>query len=229
MRAETALIIYGSPKGMKGSAANIGDYFADRLQEKGLRVEKVAANRSIADHNERERLLSGFDRADLVLICFPLYVDTLPSGLLAALKVICENGSRMSKRERMLAAECHCGFPESSQTDTAIRSCRHFADRMGMSFAGGIGLCQGGMIGQAPLTGFKYAKKHLPLLDRALDSMVEGEAIPEDLIVGLKRPFVPPRMYVLFANLGWNSMARRHGVRGRITARPFDKERASGH
>ncbi|NTW38161.1 MAG: NAD(P)H-dependent oxidoreductase, partial [Syntrophobacteraceae bacterium] len=100
MKAEKALIIYGSPKGMKGSAANLADYFASKLQEKGLQVEKVGAYRSLTNAEEKGRLLDGFDKADVVLVCFPLYVDTLPAGLLAALRIIIENGVRISIKER---------------------------------------------------------------------------------------------------------------------------------
>jgi len=221
MKAESAMIIYGSPKGMKGSAANMGDLFAERLKDKGLQVEKVGAYASIADEEERERLLGGFDRADLVLICLPLYVDTLPAGLLAALRTICDNSERMSEKQRVLAAECHCGFPEASQTTNALRSCEHFATRMGMRYAGGIGFGQGGMIGHVPLTEFKYAKNHLPLLDSALDSIIKGEAIPQDVLDALKRPFVPSWMYVMFANRNWNGLAKKNGVRRRMWEKPF--------
>jgi multimeric flavodoxin WrbA len=224
MKAEKALIIYGSPKGMKGSAANLADYFASKLQEKGLQVEKVGAYRSLTYADEKERLLDGFDKADVVLVCFPLYVDTLPAGLLAALRIIIENGARISRKERVLAAECHCGFPESSQTATALVNCRHFAKRMGMQYVGGIGLGQGSMVLGTSLTEMKYTRNHLPLFDQAIDAIVKGEEIPKSVLDGLKRPFVPSWLYVFFANRGWNSRAKKNGVRRRIKEMPYLKE-----
>ena len=224
MKAEKALIIYGSPKGMKGSAANLADYFAIKLQEKGLQVEKVGAYRSLTYSDEKERLLDWFDKADVVLVCFPLYVDTLPAGLLEALEIIIENGARIGRKERVLAAECHCGFPESSQTATALVNCRHFADRMGMKYVGGIGLGQGPMVIGTPLTEMKYARNHLPLFDQAIDAIVKGEEIPKSVLEGLKRPFVPSWLYLLFANHGWNSRAKKNGVRSRIREMPYLKQ-----
>jgi multimeric flavodoxin WrbA len=223
MKAENALIIYGSPKGMKGSAANLADYFGSKLQEKGLQVEKVAANRSLTDAEEKERLLGGFDKADVVMICFPLYVDTLPAGLLQALHMIVENGARMSQKERVLAAECHCGFPEGSQTATALANCKHFADRMGMKYAGGIGLGQGPMFIEGKVNEMKYAKNHLPLFGQAIDSIVKGEEIPKSVLDGMKRQFVPTFMYLFFVNRGWNSSAKKNGVRSRIKEMPYLK------
>ena len=71
MTTRRALVLLGSPKGSKGSSANIGNYLAERLKEKGMDVDVLEAYRSSRDEEGQKKLLASFDRADLTLICFP--------------------------------------------------------------------------------------------------------------------------------------------------------------
>ncbi len=208
-----ALILYGSPKGMKGSSANLANFFFDRLTSSGSEVSKIVLYKSIDNQESLDKLLSAFNDADLILLSFPIYTDTLPAGVSAALYEVCERKDSFQSKKRIFAAIANCGFPEAAQNDVALEACRHFARRMDMQFAGGIAIGEGGMLGESPIMELKYASKHIPLLEKAAEAMARGENIPKDVIQGLRRPFVPPFLYSFFNHLGWNKMAKMNGVR----------------
>ncbi len=212
-----ALILYGSPKGMRGASANLANFFSDRLISCGLEVRKISLYKSIDDQASLNEMLSAFNDADLILLSFPTYTDTLPAGVSAALYEICERKDSFQSKKRIFAAISNCGFPEAIHNDTALEACGHFARRMNMDFAGGIAIGEGGML-DVPIAELKYAGKHIPHLNRAAESLAKGERIPDDVIQSLRSPFVPPFLYSFFNKQNWNKMARTNGVR--IKMRP---------
>ena len=217
-----ALILLGSPKRMTGASANLGNYIGGRLKADGLAVETMAAYGIAESTEDLEHLMESLDRADLLLVSFPLYWDTLPSGLTEAFLKIIEMKERLGNKKRSLAAVCNCGFPESSNCHGALRSVELFGQRMGMEFLGGMAIGQGGVLGDGRLEDSSLFKKNLARLGIAAGHLSKGERVPEAVIEELGRPFIPRFLYTLIGNMNWNSMAKKNGVRGKMRARPYE-------
>lgn len=217
------LLLHGSPKGEKGASANIAHYVIDGMSERGGDVTSIGIYRSLDKQETFDRLVRAFDEADSVVLAFPLYIDTLPAGVCEALTRLYRGKERMSEKRRKLLAICNCGFPESRQCRSALRSCQFFAERMGMEFWGSVAIGQGGMMGGGTSHEGRISVKQMEALRAIGSGLIEGGTIPADAVELLGRPAIPPRMYTFFANMGWNAAARKNGVRRRIKAKPYQR------
>ncbi len=76
--ARRALLIVGSPKTKEPSTSGVlGGYLLDRLKERGWETESLTLRASLNRPEGERELLSSVERAGLILLVFPLYVDSL--------------------------------------------------------------------------------------------------------------------------------------------------------
>jgi len=221
---KTALLIIGSakPAGQSTSEA-LGNYLAQRLQERGIVMTTQHVARALRTEERAAALLAAADAADIVLLAFPLYVDGLPYLATQALERIAAHRlSQPAPRPAAFLAIANCGFPEAAHNATALAICREFADAAGFAWAGGLALGEGGAIGGRPLAVVGgMAHNVVAALDLVAAALAEGKPAPTEAITRMARPFIPARAYMLMGNLGWLSQARRNRVFTRLGARPF--------
>jgi multimeric flavodoxin WrbA len=88
---ERAVLLVGSPRTKKSTSASLGGYLFDQLAERGIQTETVQLYTSINSPERTKSMLAAIDGADLVVLTFPLYVDTLPAPVTSALEKIAEH------------------------------------------------------------------------------------------------------------------------------------------
>jgi len=59
-------------------------YLLDRLNEKGLITAKISIHTSLKSDRGLDNLLSTVDRSDIIILAFPLYIDSLPAPVIKA-------------------------------------------------------------------------------------------------------------------------------------------------
>jgi hypothetical protein len=59
-------------------------------------------------------------------------------------------------------------------------------------------------------------------LDIAAASLVKGENVPQEAVDLMAKPAIPKWLYLLMANRGMKSQAKKHGVRKQVYARPYE-------
>jgi hypothetical protein len=214
----TALLLMGSPKHGKSNSASLGAYLTARLTEAGVEGRMLSIAHALRSPEGAHGLLDAVDGADLVVLLSPLYVDSLPSGVIRALELV---AARRRTRAARFAAVVNCGFPEAAQNETALAICRRFAAEAGFEWAGGLGLGMGEAIGGRPLQeAGGMVRNAMKALDLAAAALARGRAIPEEAVRLMGKPFVPRWLYILMGNFGWKRQARKHGTAGRLNARP---------
>jgi len=136
-----ALLLVGSAKRPHSTSESLGRYLLGQLAGRGYETEALLIHRALKSDQGRGELLAAVERADLLLLAFPLYVDTLPALVIRALEAIAEHrrGGQGSGGGRLVAI-ANCGFPEASHNDTALAVCRRFAAEAGFEWAGGLAL-----------------------------------------------------------------------------------------
>lgn len=219
-----ALVLVGSPKGRNSSSFLLGSKLADGLRERGAVVTDGMVHHEVRSEAATARLLDAVDAADLVVLAFPLYVDSLPAPLIRLIETIAERRARAaSPGTPRLAAIVQCGFPESHQCDTAVAICRLFALRTGMRWAGALAMGMGGQlaggIGRLPGGG----RHILDALRMAAESLAKDGDIPKEAAALFAKPLIPRWLYTMFGNLGWRMQMRKNKVRRPIGYRPFDQ------
>ncbi len=77
--ARRALLIVGSPKTHEPSTSSaLGGLLVDRLEKRGWETESLTLRASLNRPEGENELLAAVERAGLILLVFPLYVDALP-------------------------------------------------------------------------------------------------------------------------------------------------------
>jgi len=216
-----ALLLIGSPKGKNRSTSeSVGNYLLARLQEMGIETEKVFINSSMRSDEAIAGFLSTVESSDILILAFPLYVDSLPSRVVKALELIAEN--RKSSKDQRLLAISNSGFPEAFHNHTALDICRLFARETGIEWAGGLALGGGEAIGGRPLDEIGGMVRNVKRsLDLSAAALVEGRSVPEEAVNLMAKPFIPRFLYLFMGNMGWKRQAKKNGVRNRIGDRPY--------
>jgi len=226
----SALLLGGSPRGEQSSSTVLGRYLLAQLAGRGLSTESLqiyGAQRSAAGV---DGLLAATDRADLIVVSFPLYVDSLPAGVIRMLERIAAHRRAVgaAKIERAsgpqrLAAIVQCGFPEARHNHTALAVCRQFALETGFVWTGGLPLGGGhGLVQSKPLESLggkaAFVRSALAL---AATALAAGKPVPEEAVALMSKPFAPAWLYRLFGNLGWRLEARRSRPARSLRDRPY--------
>ena len=231
--ARRALLIVGSPKTRESSTSGVlGGYVLDRLKkERGWETESLTLRASLNRAEGEAQLISAVDRAGLILLVFPLYVDALPYLVTKALAVIAAHrGAAGERSAQRLVGIVNSGFPETRQNAAALAICREFAGQSGFTWAGGLALGGGGIIGGEPLTGPKHSGPPVPHVIAALEmtaaALAEGLPVPAQAARTIARnriPFVLWRwLYAWMGGKGFEKLAAKNGVaKNQLLARPY--------
>jgi multimeric flavodoxin WrbA len=233
--ARRALLIVGSPKTKESSTSSVlGGYLLKRLKELGWETESLTLRASLNRPEGESELLSSVERAGLILLVFPLYIDSLPYLVTKALAMIAAHrraGPEPSPQR--LVAIVNSGFPETHQNSVALAICREFAAQSGLAWAGGLALGGGGMIGGRPLTGAKRSgppiRHVIAALEMTAAALAEGQPVPAEAVRMIAKnpialmPFALWRwLYVRIGGKGFEQEAAKNGVsKDRLLAQPY--------
>jgi hypothetical protein len=214
------LLLIGSARvAGKSNSDSLGTYLAERLRERGCEIEKLRIVSSLRSDPTGEALVAAVDRADLIALSAPLYVDSAPALVIRALEII---AARRPARSPALVAICNNGFPEAHHNDTAIALYRRFAAEMGWRWAGGIAMGMGEILGGKPVEQAGAGARHIRrALDMAAAALAEGRDVPQEAIKLAARRPIPHWLYTFVANRGWRRQARKYGVADRLLDRPY--------
>jgi multimeric flavodoxin WrbA len=227
-----ALLIVGSHRVNEPStSAVLGGHLLGRLEQSGSETESLTLRASLNRAEGERELLSAVDRAGLVLLVFPLYVDTLPHLVTKALAVMAAHRrADLPPSPKRLMAVVNSGFPETHQNAVALAICREFAAQSGFAWAGGLALGGGGAVGGQPLTAEKRSGPPVQHIVRALDmtatALAAGMPVPaEAMRMFAKSPMasvVWRRLYMWLAARSFTQTAAKNGVsKDQLAAQPY--------
>jgi NAD(P)H-dependent FMN reductase len=225
--ARRALLLVGSPKTKSPSTSGVlGEELLGRLAAAGWETESFTLRPSTFREAGAAEFLAAVDQADLLLLAFPLYIDTVPYLVSRALEVVAEHRriAGAGARVQGLFVLANNGFPEAHQNNLALSVARAFAARSGMTWLGAMALGAGeGTIGGRPLTA--KGANGIPLfkvshaLDAAGSALARGEAPPPEAwqgMAGVPIPHMPRflwnQIFMRGAAAYWQKEAAGHGV-----------------
>jgi len=219
------LLLVGSAKRPRSTSESLGTYLLERLRERGFEADTLLIHRSFGSDELREALLEVIDQADILVLAFPLYVDSLPSLLVRIMELMAarRRERKESKKQRLLAI-VNCGFPEAHHNDTAIAICRRFAKEAGFEWAGGLALGGGEFINGRPLSEMgKKVRNVTRSLDLTAEALAQSKAASPEAMVLMAKPLVPGWMYTRIGGFMWKRRAKKHGVKKRLYDRPYQR------
>lgn len=235
-RARRVLLIVGSPKvGSPSTSGVLGEYVLAWLETEGWEAETLTLRRSLLKEKGRRELVEKSAAADLILLVFPLYIDSLPFLLMRALEILAEEPPGLGRETPPeIAAIVNNGFPEPYQNVIALGICRRFAEKAGLTWMGGMALGAG----EALFGGQRFGETRrngLPVdhvkeaLDLAASSLAEGHSISTEATGKIEKSpisLVPfrfwRRLFIWTANRHWRRLAAEYEIDSEgIEAQPY--------
>jgi multimeric flavodoxin WrbA len=227
---QRALLLVGSPRTRKSSSFALGGYLFDHLSARGIQTETIQLHTVLRSAEKMDVLLQEVEAADLVLLAFPLYVDSLPAPVIEALERIAAaralRGQPAKNRPQLFSAIANCGFPEAQHNATALAICETFARQSGFLWAGSLALGAGeGLVHGAPLR--DAGGPAIPIkkaLEMAAEKLAEGQSIPQSAVTLMAKPIIPGWIYRLMGGFGWKQQAKRYGADKSLKKQPYPRE-----
>ncbi|MCI5157212.1 MAG: flavodoxin family protein [Candidatus Electrothrix sp. AUS1_2] len=208
-RKRSVLLLMGSPKiTSRSTSAVIGEYLLKKIGRHGYSTSSICIGEDLMQELGQKALCSEVDRAGIIIIVSPLYVDSLPFLTTKALETIFRYKKEIPDlNTKRVFAVVNSGFPEAYQNSIALTICCHFTMECGMNWAGGLALGGAEALDLCKLP--KYFSKisysflhHIVWsLNKAAKALAEGVAVPQEaiqLIAMTPFPFISFRIWRYF-------------------------------
>lgn len=185
------MILNGSPRAPKSNSKLYSEIFARycTAQCDYFNINKF---------NHKELILKMGDYTD-ILIVFPLYADSLPSGLLYFLKNLEENPPSYKP---VISILINCGFLEYEQNYVAIRILKYFCKKNGYITGSILMLGSGEAIPKTPFR--RIAVKVIKKLAQSVSKKRYRE-------IKATMP-LPKWLFKLAANMYWTNYGKKYGI-----------------
>ena len=222
-----ALFLVGSPRRAKSTSNSLGSYLMAKLEASGIKTETVYVYDMLGTDDKKAALIDAVKRADLIVLAFPLYVDSLPAPVIACLETIAA-ASFTGLEAKFFVPLVNCGFPEAAHNNPALAVCREFSRETGFIWAGSLSLGSGeGLVRGVPLDKLGGpAMLIMKVLDEAGKRLASGLTIPTSLQKNWDKPVIPGWLYRTIGAFGWRAMAKQWKAEKRLKARPYENSLA---
>ncbi|WP_298402278.1 NAD(P)H-dependent oxidoreductase [uncultured Chloroflexus sp.] len=217
-----ALLLVGSPRMRKSTSYSLGEYLMQHLAARGIATETVLLYPTLNNPLKLQALLAQLDATDLIVLVFPLYIDTLPAPVIRWLELLAVHRRNHQVASNRLVAIGNCGFPEAHHLDNALAICAEFAHTAGFTWQGGLALGGGEMVHGEPLATMDGRVMAIRLaLTMAAEALAQGQPIPLLAQRRMRQRAIPVWLYRLMGSIGWRTQARRWGMQRQLYRRPY--------
>lgn len=219
-----ALLLVGSPKEGFSTSDSLGNYLLSKLNEKGYTNEKAYIHRLIFREEKQEKLINNILNSDLIILAFPLYVDSLPAPLIKMMEFLSEKEVIINNERTIgFCAIVNSGFPEKIHNMTALKICEIFCKDMGFEWKGGLAIGGGAVIHGRPLEDCKgMVKNIISGLNIVAEYLANSKVIPQEAVDLIEKPMMPKGLYRRMGNLGWRIQAMKNGTNKKLKRKPYN-------
>lgn len=215
----SALLLVGSPRTRNSTSHSLGEYLMQQLAARDIATNTAFLYTTLGQPAKLQALFDQLDDTDLIVLTFPLYIDTLPAPVIRFLELLAARAHSTPKRFAVIG---NCGFPEAHQLANALAICAEFAHTAGFAWQGGLALGGGEMVHGDPLV--KLDGRAMPIraaLAMAAEALAQGQPLPAAAQDRLNRNFIPAWLYRLVGSIGWHTQAMRWGVHSELYRQPY--------
>jgi hypothetical protein len=220
---KTALVLIGTPKQGPGASTSLATHIACNLAGAGFEIETVRAVQAVRSPEAIQSLFDALDAANVVVVVFPLYVDSLPAPLTKAFELLAAHRreARIEGSPRLMAV-CQNGFPESRQNEPALENCRLFCREAGVEWAGGLAFGGGGFVAGRELAKAGGPTRNLVKgLNMACEDLISGNPVRPEAAALVAKQTMPSWLYLMIGSFQWRRLAKKNGTAGRLRDRPY--------
>ncbi len=205
----------GSTRGTKTASESMINYLSKRIEEEGITLTKYRVYQVYNDDNKKKAFFKDIKTSDLLIICSPVYVHSLPYPLISLMEELSIKTDKDFWQNKKMMVIIHSGYPKDIQRKASFAICKNFAEAMGIKWLGGVGFGGSPIIDGRPLEevgGFtKWMRK---AFDNMVVSIKTGSEISEEarMYAGKHFPAIPLWFLKTFMNMRVKSMVKKSGV-----------------
>ncbi len=220
VKEKRALLLVGSPRGTDSTSESLGSYLLSGIKGRGFETETLFLDTLTRTEKGTTEILEEVEVSDLIVLSYPLYIDTLPAPVIKTLELIEKNQSVLQGQS--LIALANCGFPESDHISNSFSVCRQFASSTGMNWKGGLALGMGMAIGGDRIEESGFLGRNVrKALDTTIESVARGGDVPEKAKNHMEKPLMPKWLYLFIAGMRWRTQAWKNGSYFDLGDKPF--------
>ena len=205
MKLKYILLLSGSHRGRKTTTNSILDYMENKLSHDST-IFREQVPFTLPDMQFVSRINDVLNECSTIVLCFPLYFDTLPYPLISILELL-SNNNRHNNKINMFSI-VHCGLPEAAHCCNAIDVCKCFSDKMGFRYSGSAIIPDTGAIEGASIEGLKRISS---ILDKSIDVLTCSSNVDNEIrFIG--KPSMHPFFFRIFGNIIMKHFAKKNKV-----------------
>ncbi|MDR2854909.1 MAG: NAD(P)H-dependent oxidoreductase [Methanomicrobiales archaeon] len=198
-------IVHASPKHGKNSTESFAHVLANMLPEHEISHLRVKDAR----WNQKEE--SHLVECDALVLCFPLYIDAVPSHFLFVLQEWEIIFKEMHENKPKIYVIVNCGFFEGEHTRVVFEILKNWCHKAKLEWGMGLGIGAGPMFAQAH-AGDLNQRPNAVLAEkiRTMADVIDQLETADTIYIS---PNFPKFFYIHMGNLGWVLQAKKNGLR----------------
>ena len=194
--------IVGSPKAKNSTSEKLLQALSDRLPKAD--IEWVFTNDLSEDDLIDET--SKIPKNDVIVIAFPVYIDSIPSHLLKFLRKL-QKACRKSESSARVYCIANCGFYEPANADVAIDMVKLWISYSKLVLGRAIALGAGGIV-----HGQTIGEGALQNYGLALDELASNIMADEGGETLYFTPNISQSQYISDSHKAWENAAKKRGL-----------------
>ena len=152
-----------------------------------------------------EEIMDSIKNSDVIVISFPLYVDSPSSIILSFLDYIVDNNIDLSGKK--IYTIVNCGFREGEQNITAVNIIKRWCDVTSATYATSIMIGAGEIVGKDK---FKFLSRKATKDINKFANIVKLKEIKEDIITTMD--LFNNKLFCYVANLSWKKKGKKKNL-----------------
>jgi NAD(P)H-dependent FMN reductase len=215
-------IFNGSPRGKNSNSSVIIRWLLENVSsDPSISTEEF----SLANTAEHKAYAAQMAEADVSVIVFPLYADSMPGIVAAFIEELCPYTGKMKGKK--LAFEVHSGFLEANHSRYVEKYLQQLSRLLGADYMGTIITGDSEAIRLMPDTMQKKRKALYNKIGESIfkngifDSKSAIKLVRTEKLTGLRRLLYKTVLTTRFANMYWDSELKKNNAYEKRLARPY--------
>ena len=157
-------------------------------------------------YSKFEDIINSVIKSNIIILAFPLYVDSPNSLTLKLLDYIYDNKIDLSNKK--LYVIINCGFREGTHNITAINIMKNWADKVNINYNGSMLIGAGEIVGKKS---YSYITSIAISKLKKFSICIKDNKTSKDIITTMD--LLTNKLYCMFANSSWTKRAKKNNLK----------------
>lgn len=155
--------------------------------------------------NKYKEILDSVQKSEVIILAFPLYVDSPTSLMLEFLDYIIDNN--INFKDKLVYVIINCGFRDGKQNITATNIIKRWCEKVGAIYGCSIQIGAGEIVGKNK---FKFVSRKALKKIKEFSNIIKEKRQSTDIITTMD--FINDKLYCYLANISWQKSGKKHSL-----------------